>query len=118
MQIVFQQPCAHAHMYNALYMQAWVETKEGASAMAGVLTTLDVLVLGALWNWTGEHLCMHAATLSYSCACHGHLVQSSLRLVVQSRIRWAQSTSVQSSSCQSSMGLLLWIEYMTRIICG
>lgn len=40
--------------------QAWIETKEGASAMAGVLTTLDVLALGMLWGWTGACACMHA----------------------------------------------------------
>ncbi|GLC38981.1 hypothetical protein PLESTB_001781700 [Pleodorina starrii] len=59
--------------------QAWLQTKGEASLLAGVITALDVLALGALWHGTGNLAAPALAALAINAVDYWHLHSAVLR---------------------------------------
>ncbi|EFJ40077.1 hypothetical protein VOLCADRAFT_108366 [Volvox carteri f. nagariensis] len=59
--------------------QAWVQTKGEASLLAGVITVVDVLVLGALWHGTSNLAAPAAVALAINAVDYWHLHSAVLR---------------------------------------
>ncbi|GLI60093.1 hypothetical protein VaNZ11_002122 [Volvox africanus] len=59
--------------------QAWLQTKGEASLLAGAITVLDVLVLGALWHCTDNLAAPAVAALAVNAVDYWHLHSAVLR---------------------------------------
>ncbi len=59
--------------------QAWLQTKDEASLLAGVITAVDVLALGGLWYGTGNLAAPVLAALAINAVDYWHLHNAVLR---------------------------------------